>query len=176
MKLFENMTNALFKELDDGTTIYYAKGLLRKGYIITDETQKEKLYTFHKRLNTYLLPLGIVYALLLGLAGVPIVGMVPILLVAMIIHFKQKSLIKGLSVYEEKLTLNETKKTIANIFPKWFTIFMMINGGLATGMALILPFLDNDEIKDIGGIVGLLLIMGIPMLVGGWYLYKNKSK
>jgi len=176
MKFFDNMTNALFKEKEDGTTVYYAKGLLRKGYILTDEAQKNKLYKFHKRTFKYVLPLGIVYALLLGLAGVPIIGFIPILVVALILHFKQKSLIKDLPIYEEKLTLKETKKTIANAFPKWFTIFMMINGSLAVVMALSLPFITNDSIKNMGGIIGLLLFMGVSLLGLGWYLYRHKEK
>ena len=65
MGFFDNMTKTLFKENEEGTTIYYAKGLFRKGYIVTDETQKEKLYKFHKRIFKYLLPFGIVYTLLL---------------------------------------------------------------------------------------------------------------
>lgn len=176
MKLSENMINTLFKEQEDGTTIYYAKGLLRKGYIVIDEAQKKKLYAFHRKINTYILPMGIAYALLLGFTGAPIVGFIPIVLGAIIIHFRQQILSKGLPVYEEKPTFNETKKTIANVFPKWFTVFMMINGGLATGMALILPFIENSELKDIGMISGLFLIMGIPLLTGGWYLYRNKEK
>jgi hypothetical protein len=176
MGIFDNMTKALFKEKKDGTTIYYAKGLLRKGYILKNEVQKEKLYKFHKRTFKYLLPLGIVYALLLGLAGAPIIGFIPIIAVALILHFKQKFLIKDLPIYEEKLTLKETKRTIANIFPKWFSIFIMINGALAIGLALLVPFIADDNMQNIEGIVILLLVMGLPLLGIGWYFYKNKDK
>jgi len=45
MGFFDNMTKELFKKNEEGTTIYYAKGLFRKGYIVTDKTQKGKLYS-----------------------------------------------------------------------------------------------------------------------------------
>ena len=46
MGMFDNMTKALFKEKEDGTTIYFGNGLLKEGYIVTDPEQKEKLYKF----------------------------------------------------------------------------------------------------------------------------------
>lgn len=173
--MFDNMTEALFQENEDGTIVYYAKGLLRQGYII-NETEKERLFKFHKKIFKYLLPLGIIYAMLLGLAGISIIGLLPIMIVAFIIHFKQKSLIKNLHAYHEKPTIEQAQKKLANIFPKPLIIFMMINGALAVIMALLLPFLADDNMKDIGFIVGLLLLMGIPLLGIGWYFYKNIEK
>jgi len=170
------MTKALFKKNEDGITIYYAKGLLRKGYIITDEIQKEELYKFHKRIFKYILPLVVICLMLLGLTGMSIIGFIPIVIVALLVHFKQKRLIKDLSIYEKKLTIKETKKTLVNFFPKSFSIFMMINGAIAIGLALMLPFIADENMENIGVIIGLLLITGVPLLGTGWYLYKNKEK
>ncbi len=103
-------------------------------------------------------------------------GIIPILLIGLFLYFKQKNLIENLPVYEEKLTIKETKRSIVNIFPKWFTIFMMIIGTLTIVMALILPFALDENMEDIATTMGLLLIMGIPLLGIGWYLYKNKDE
>ncbi len=172
---FDNMTSVLFKEQADGTIIYYAKGLLRKGYIITDEVKKEKLYTFHNRVFKYLLPLGIIYALFLGLLGVPFLGLIPIFLVAFILHFKQKNLIQGLPIYEEKLTFKESKKTIANTFPKWFTIFMIINGVVGILLTISLPTLLQKSIEELSTLMMMTFTMGILLLVMGLYLYRAKQ-
>ncbi len=176
MGLFKNTTDALFRQTEDGKTIYYGKGLLKKGYILDSEEKKEKIYKYHKSINTFIVPLGIVYALFVGLAGAPFLGIIPILLVGLILYFKQKKLIKNLPVYEEKLTLAETKKSMVSIFPKWFTIFMMIIGTLTIAMALMLPFTLDENTEEIGATMGLLLIMGMPLLGIGWYLYKNREK
>ena len=175
MGIFDNMTKALFKEQADGTTIYYAKGLLRKGYIITDEVKKEQLYTFHNRIFKYLLPLGIIYALFFFFLGVPFLGLIPIFLVAFILHFKQKNLIQGLPIYEEKLTFKESKKTIANTFPKWFTIFMIINGVVGILLTISLPTLLQKSIEELSTLMMMTFTMGILLLVMGLYLYRAKQ-
>jgi len=175
MGLFKNTTDVLFRQTEDGKTIYYGKGLFKKGYIIDSEEQKEKIYKYHNRINTFVVPLGIGYAFFVGLAGAPLLGTIPILLLGLFLYFKQKKLIEELPVYEEKLTIKETKKSIVNIFPKWFTIFIMIIGTLTIVMALILPFTLDENMEDITVTMGLLLIMGIPLLGIGWYLYKNKE-
>lgn len=175
MGFFDNMTKALFKENEDAETIYYAKGILRKGYIVPSEAQKKKLYNFHKRIFKYLFPVGIMYTLLLGLGGMPIIGFVPILVIALILHFKQKSLIKNLLIYEEKLTIHETKKTIANAFPKSFIIFMMINGVMGILLTISLPILLDDSMEELSTLMMLTFIMSIFLLGVGWYLYKFKK-
>jgi len=176
MQLFKNLTETLFKETEDGKTIYYGKGLLRKAYIITDDETKEKLYRFHKRVNTYLLPLGIVYAVFLGLVGVPLAGMIPVFLVAIIIHYRQKNLVKGLFVYEKKLTTKEIKKSIVDVFPKAFLFFMMINGFLAIVTAVLLPMLLGKNFNEVATLMIVLFVMGCILFGLGFYLYRLKKK
>jgi hypothetical protein len=176
MQLFKNLTETLFKETEDGKTIYYGKGLLRKAYIITDDETKEKLYRFHKRVNTYLLPLGIVYAVLLGLAGAPLAGMIPVFLVAIIVHYRHKNLLKGLPVYDKQMDKAEVKDTIARVFPKPFLIFMIINGLLAIITAIALPSLLDKTLNEVATLMGILFVMGAMLLGFGWYLYRLNNR
>ena len=171
----DNMTSVLFKEQEDGTMIYYPKGLLRQGCIIRDKEQKEKLYRFHKRINKYLLPLGVGYAMLIGLTGAPLIGMIPIVIVSILLYFRQKSLMKDLPIYEEKLTIKETKKSIADALPKVFLVFMIANGIMGVLLAVTLPILLEKSIEDLGGLMIVTFAMGVFLLGTGWYLYKAKT-
>lgn len=175
MGIFKNMTESLFKETEDDKTIYYGKGLLRRAYIITDAKTKERLYTFHQRVNRYVLPLGIVYAMLLGLGGAPLIGMLPIFIVAIILHFRHKSLVKNLPIYDQKLTPKEAKNNIASVFPKPFLIFMIINGFLGILTALFLPTILDKEVNEIASLMIIFFVMGMFLLGTGWYLYKEKQ-
>ncbi len=171
MGMFDNMTKALFKEKEDGTTIYFGNGLLKEGYIVTDPEQKEKLYKFHKNLFKYMVPLGIVYSLLWGLSGAGLGGFVPVLIVSLLIYLKQKSLIKGLPKANEKLSATETRETIAKSLPKWFVLLMIINGVLGIMMAIFLYFAASD----LKFTMGVFLVMGSMLLIGGIYLNKVRT-
>jgi len=174
--IFDKMTQVLFKDNENGTTTYYAKGLLHKGYIITDMYTKEKIYKFHKRIFKYLVPFGIVYTILLGLSGAYVVSIVSILLISIIVHLKQKSLTKNLSIHEEKLTIKEIENIILSLFPKSFLIFMIISGLLAILISLLLPVLFDNDIQNFAGLMIILLTMGFFLLGTGWYLYQEKKK
>lgn len=176
MGIFDKMTKVLFKEHENGTTIYYAKGLLNKGYIITDKYTREKVYKFHKRIFKYLVPFGIVYTILLWLSGAYVLSIVSILLMSMIVHQKQKSLTKNLSLYEEKLTIKEAENIILSFFPKSFLIFMIISGFLAVVIALLLPVVLDNDLQSLTGLIIILFIMGLFLLGTGRYLYQLKKK
>ena len=171
MGMFDNMAKALFKEKEDGTTIYFGNGLLKEGYIVTDPEQKEKLYKFHKNLFKYMVPLGIVYSLLLGLSGAGLVGFVPVLIVSILIYLKQKSLTKGLPKANEKLSATETRETIAKSLPRWFVLLMIINGVLGIMMAIFLYFAASD----LKFTMGVFFVMGLMLLVGGIYLNRVRT-
>ena len=171
MGMFDNMTKALFKEKEDGTTIYFGNGLLKEGYIVTDPEQKEKLYKFHKNLFKYMVPFGIVYSLLWGLSGAGLLGFVPVIIASVLLYLKQKSLTKGLARVNEKLSAEETRKVIANSLPKWFVLLMIVNGILGIVMAIFLYFAASD----LKFIIGVFLALGSMLLIGGIYLYRTRS-
>lgn len=173
--MFNNMAKAIFKEIGDGKTIYYANGLLRKGYIVEDEAQKEKIYKYHKRIFTYILPLGILYALLWGLIGASWEGSIPIILIVFMFAYKKKKLVEGLLVYEETLQPNEVKSRTMNAFPMWFVVLMIVNGTIAILFAAVLMFIDEGSVENVQTIALILFVMGLPLLGLGIYTYKTKK-
>ena len=113
--------------------------------------------------------------MLIGLTGAPLIGMIPIVIVSILLYFRQKSLMKDLPIYEEKLTIKETKKSIADALPKVFLVFMIANGIMGVLLAVTLPILLEKSIEDLGGLMIVTFAMGVFLLGTGWYLYKAKT-
>jgi len=173
--MFDNMAKTFFKETTDGKTVYYGNGLLRKGYIVEDEAQKEKIYKYHKKVFTYILPLGILYAFIWGISGASWEGGIPVIIVALALTYQKKKLTKNLSLYEEKLKPNEVKNRFASAFPMWFVVLMVVNGTIAILFAVVLMFIDDGSVENVQTIALILFMLGLPLFGLGIYMYKNKN-
>ena len=128
MGYFDKITEAAFNEGKNGETIYFPNGIFGKGRLVEDPTQKAKLFKFHKRLHKYLLPLCIIYGLLLGLGGeVTLDGFIPIIIILIFVVVRQRVLIKGLTIIDDKLTFKEVTTTVSKAYHPAFLIFMLLS-------------------------------------------------
>ncbi len=176
MGYFDKIAETSFKEGDNGETIYFPNGIFGKGRLIKDPNQKTKLFKFHKRINKYLIPLVILYGIPLGLVGENLLkGIVPILIIGVIIFIRQRFLMRGLQIYDKKLSFKEATSSVAKAYHPTLIILMLISGVILILLALSLPLVIEKPIDEILSLVLIPLLTGILSFGVGLYLYKIKK-
>lgn len=176
MGYFDTITEIAFKKGDNGETIYFPNGIFSKGRLVENPERKEKLFKYHKRLNKYFLPFSVLYGVLIGLSGeTSLTGFMPIIIIAILIFIRQRILIKGLPVHNQKLTLKETSSSASKAFHPAILILMIVNGLAAILLSLSIPFILDKPLNEILSLVLIPLVVGIASLGIGLYLYKIRK-
>ena len=176
MGYFDKITEQTFKVSEEGETIYYPNGLLRKGRIVGSTKKKEKLYKYQKRVNKYFLPLSIFYGMLIGIGGsLSLEAFYPIFIIYLLIFIRQRFLIRGLPVYEKKHTIKETTKSISKIYSHNFLKLTAVMGVLSILLSFSIPFIFETTINETWPLILILFGMGVVSLVIAIYFYKIKK-
>jgi len=176
MGYFDKITEAAFKEGENGESIYYPNGVLGKGRVIQDPELKKRIFKFHKRINKYLIPFGAIYGMLLGLGGaISLEGLMPVIIIGVLVFLRQRFLISGLPKNNTKLTVKETSTKASKAMHPAFLIFMMVNGIICIGLGLAIPFVLAKPIGEIQTLVLIPVAVGFVSLAISLYLYKLKK-
>jgi len=176
MGYFDKISELVFKEGDDGETIYFPNGILCKGRLIQDPVRKAKLFKYHKRINKYLIPFFSLYGLILGLSGaVSLEDFIPVLIFCIIVFIRQRFLIRGLPVYNTKLTRKEVTVSLSKVHHPLFLVFMALNGVILIIVSLGMPFVLDKPISEMLDLVLIPFIVGSMLLGFSLYLYKIKK-
>ena len=173
MGYFDKITEAAFKEGENGESIYYPNGIIGKGRVIKDPELKKKIFKFHKRLNKYLFPFGVIYGMLLGLGGaVSLEGLIPVIIIGVLVFLRQRFLINGLPKNSAKLTVKEASTKASKSMHPAFLIFLMVNGIICISLGLAIPFIVAKSIGEVQLSVLILVAVGFVSLAISLYLYK----
>ncbi len=174
MGYFDKISEAAFKEADDGVVIYYPNGAMGKGRVVPDLATKDKLYKFHKRLFKALLFVALPYAWLVGMSGVfTVVSFSPIILMAALMSLRQYWLIHKLPKHQLKLGMSEAMGKGAQALPNWYYWVLGVTSVVTMLFGLFTPYLINKTYHEaitlvIGfscfGLLGLFLSIKIYKL------------
>ena len=176
MGYFDRIAEAAFKEGENGEIIYFPNGLLGKGRLVKDSERRIQLFNFNKRLNKYLMPSMLLYGILIGLGeGVSLSNILPILTICIIVFIRQRFLIRGLPIYNKKLTLEEAATSASKAFKPSLLIFMMVISLMLILMSITMPFILDESIKEMLFLVLVPLFVGLVSLAISLYLYKMKK-
>ncbi len=175
MGFFDKMTESAFKEGINGETIYFPNGVLGKGRLVQESARKEQLFKFHKRLNKYLIPVSILYGILAGLTGeVSLTGFMPLIILGIIVFLRQRFLMRGLPIHDEKLTVKEASTYAAKAFHPVFLFLIVLNGIILLLLSFALPFILEKPIDEVFFLMLFPFAIGLMSLGIGLYLYKVK--
>jgi len=163
--LSKYLAQMFFEEKADGTMIYYAKGLLRKGYVVANEEKKMALFDYQKRIYSFYLPIFYLSALIFGLVGQPEVVFIVVIAGGILIEWHHRKLVKDLPYYGEKLDAIHTAKVINHGLPSWFFTIMLICGIIAVILGVIISFKEYSDIISL-----FLTIMGSAFIAFWWYI------
>ena len=176
MGYFDKITEASFKTGSNGESIYFPNGILGKGRLVQDPARKAQLFKYHKRLHKYLIPFSILYGLIIGLGNnISLESLMPILIIGSIVFIRQRYLIRGLPIYNEKLTVKEVASTASKAFHPAFLILMVLNGAALIVVSIAMPFILNEPINEIFTLVIGPFVLGVLSLAVYIYLYKIKK-
>ena len=177
MGYFDKLTESAFKEGDNGETIYFPNGVFGRGRLIHDPTRKAQLFKYHKRLNKYLIPLSVLYGMLLGLGGgLSVNGVMPLIITGIIVLIRQRYLMRGLPVLNEKLSVKEATAATSRNFHPALLLFMIGNGVFLVLLSLTIPFILDKPLNEIISLVLIPSIVGLVLIGISMYLYKIKVK
>ena len=176
MGYFDKLTESAFKQSKTGESIYFPNGVLGKGRLVKDVLKKDKLFKFHKRLNKYLVPFGVLYGMLIGLGGgLSMDSILPILIIGIIVFIRQRYLIWGLPIHDERLTLGEATTSVSKAFHPALLVVMGVNGILLILLSLSLPFILEESYSEALFLVLTLSILGVLSLWFSIYFYKRRK-
>lgn len=172
---FDRLADSGFKKTDDGNTIYYPNGVLGKGRIVQDEAKELVLRNFNKRTYKYFTPVCMIYGAVLGWSGVSLWDLLIIVSCFLLLIGRQRYLIYGLPVYDQRLTVKEAMSKGANTFNFGFIKFSMAISVLMIIVAFTLPFLFGKSFSDIALLVLLLIALALLNLILYGYFYRLKK-
>lgn len=171
MGLINDMAQSVFREGENGETIYFPNGILSKGRVVSDSNREKQIRLFS--LNSYRL---LIPFLLFCMWYVDIKDpftFIPILVVGVIDFGFKKYLLRGLPVYVGKL---HSKKTLEESEEVYYP--SIIKSFVAVGlifMSLGLYFIFTSEVEGVG-IAFFPVFLGVLLLgVGLFMLRVNKS-
>lgn len=176
MGYFDKITESSFKTGSNGESLYFPNGILGKGRLVQDSVRKTQLFKYHKRLHKYLVPFAILYGLVIGIGNdISLDSLMPILIIGSIVFIRQRYLIRGLPIHNEKLTIKEVASTASKAFHPAFLILMALNGAALIAISIAMPFILNEPINEILTLVIVPFVLGVVSLAVYIYLYKIKK-
>ncbi|MDX2349225.1 MAG: hypothetical protein QNK32_02430 [Porticoccus sp.] len=173
MGFFDKLAQVAFKDQEDGTTVYYRNGVFNKGRVISNDDVLARIYRHHKNIYKYGLPVGLFYGVFVGLGGVSLESLLPLLIGTLLIYIRQWFLIRKLPIHDSKLKFKETFRQGIQVLPKWYFYLLGISSLMVLGLSFYLPLTSNKPLSSVSwwpigmavfGVVGLALTVKLYKL------------
>lgn len=176
MGYFDSIAESAFKDNPEGEGwLYYPNGIFSKGHIVTDETYKNKLFKFHKRVYMILIPLGFIYGLGLDFDNFSIYDLVPVGIILAFVYLRQYFLTRNLPRCNIKLKYKEATGVAARGLSKYYFYSLYIASFCVIGISLSTPLIFDKPYSETLELTLMLLGLGVFGLVMGVYLHKLKK-
>ncbi len=152
MGYFEGLVDARFKKVEDGRVMFYPNGIFSRGYVLTEEKNKE-IKMFMNKYYKRSFPLIFISIFLSGMIfDTAFYAMVLAPILGVHYKLKIKSLIGSEVIYtREKLKARERIRNMATSMGKRTCITLFLGNVLLTGMSVyVYVLLDKILLAGVG--------------------------
>lgn len=161
MSFLDSFSDPLFKKSKSGESIFYPWGVLGKGYVVTSDSEADRIRATLKWCNfgaimvsiMCLQVLGLVYSLIF--VGIYYVGYT----------LWTGSVTKRMAVSSEKLRLSETVERTVIHYSIWYLVLMLVSALVLCILAGIMYFAEPEE--RFMAAIGFIFFGGCSL----WFVY-----